>query len=503
MDPTRTTLGTVSLMIPTEWALEPGDGPDLRRWVVPSAAAGSPAGMVVVQTIGALPQGGPSIEVRLRAAAKALGAGAGVEVTAEARRVVLGTVPALLILTKGVLAAALLMAGKVTLFVAAWASEQGFKAIDAATTTLRPALPVVTPPPLGQAASVSIVGADLPFLRAWSPDGPSCAPNRGAWWVPQRLIGVSEPVKYGAVLEAQPQCPLSPRLALLRFARAAVEVLGRAWTKESKVEVTGQSDFAFPDGTLGATAIIDEKDGGALVTRCMAHARATPRGTFFIATATGPWSKGWQEAPKGTAPERIWERVDDVADSLLAILAEARPRPLPAVAAAAATRLLAKGRWSQLTEWSHSGSAPSLLGFGTFSAFSSGHTHATWTFRADGTCDVETDERSSVSCYDSYVAPSRGDYQTDWALSGLTVEPDARRARRFDVREPAAPGGPHLLVLSDPAGIATFHTLEFEATGTYGKHETRGTAIDGQIEGNYKASSGSLGDFKVWSPPSG
>lgn len=492
--PARTTLGTVSLAIPHGWAQEAD------RWLIPSATAGAPAGMVVAQAIGELPTGGPTIDVRLRAAASALGAAAGVEVTGEPRRVVLGTVPGLMLLAKGVLAAALLVAGKVTLVVAAWASEEAFKAIDAAMSSLRPALPVLTPPPLGPAASVSIVGADVPFLRAWSPDGPSCAPNRGAWWVPERLVGVAEPVKYGAVLEAQPQCPLSPRLALLRFARAAVEVLGRAWTRESKVEVTGQSDFAFPDGTLGATVIIDEKDGGALVTRCMAHARATPKGTFFVATATGPWSAGWQQAPKGTAPERIWERLDDVADSLLTIVAEARPRALPAVAAAATARLLAKGRWSRVTEWSDSSSVPSIQGFGTFSAFSSGRTRAVWTFRPDGTCDVETDERSSVSCYDSYVAPTRGDLQTDWALSGLSAEPETRRARRCSIHEPVAPGGPHLIVLTDPAGVATFHTLELEAKGRYGKTETTGVAIDGEIEGTYKASSGSLGDFKVWTP---
>lgn len=500
MDQPRTTLGTISILIPPGWAQQPDDGAEARRWLVAGATPGSPAGLVVVQTVGALPAGGPTIDARLRAAAQALGAAAGVEVAGEARRVVLGTVPALMILGRGVLAAALLVAGKVTLLVAAWANEQGFKAIDAAMSSLRPALPVVTPPPLGAAGGVSIVGADVPFLRAWSPDGPSCAPNRGAWWVPQRLVGVSEPVKYGAVLEAQPRCPLSPRLALLRFARAAAEVLGRKWTRASKVEVTGQSDFAFPDGTLGATVIIDEKDGGALVTRCMAHARATPRGTFFVATATGPWSAGWQQAPAGTAPERIWERVDDVADALLTILAEARPRPLPEVAAAATARLLERGRWTRRTEWSHSSSTPSLQGFGSFSAYSSGHTLATWTFRPDGTCDIETDETSSVSCYDSYVAPASGDYRTDWALSGLTDEPETRRTRRFEVREPAAPGGPHLIVVTDPAGVATFHTLELEAAGRYGDRETKGVAIDGEIEGTYKASSGSLGDFKVWTP---
>src|SRR5688500_10558436 len=91
MDPTRTTHGTISLVIPPAWRLAPDDGPDTRRWLLAPATGESPAGMIVLQTIGALPEGGPTIEARLHAAVGALGATAGVEVTAEARRVVLGT----------------------------------------------------------------------------------------------------------------------------------------------------------------------------------------------------------------------------------------------------------------------------------------------------------------------------------------------------------------------------------------------------------------------------
>lgn len=486
----RVVVGKVTLEVPETFVLKPdADAPDAdltKVWEAPGD------GVLVLQAVGVLPPGGPALEERVRAAALGFGKRLGVTQVGPARRLCVGTVPALGVPFKGGLGAALAVSDEVVLLFGAWGSPTALAAVDAATRTLRPALDVLAVRPPNTAPAVStVVGATTQAPSDWASSAKATAPNRARWDAPQVVLGARAwvPVSFPALLEAQPSSPLFLRAALRRWSTAAREALGRQLEKDARVVVTGEADFVFPDGTPGASTILDEVAGGRVVGRLVAHARATPKGALLMATSTGPDADGWKAAPAGTPPERLWERLDDVGQALLAVALHASPTEWPAIDEAAAARLAAKGTWSYSTRWSHvSGSFPSA-----FTA--SGSSHETWTFRADGTCTLESDDFMGFSAQHESAAPGHAG-QLGGVSTGLLDEPAGRRERRWEVRA----GAPALLVLHAPDGLVSAHALEFERAGTYGKQSFTGLAIDGRVEGSYSSGSGPSGRYEVYEP---
>ncbi len=493
MGDVRAVIGGVSLTLSEQWVEdEDALSDEGKGW---SLTTPDGEGILLARPA-ALPLGA-SLTEQLQKAAEPVARRLGGAQVAAPRRAAIGQVPALVALLTGPtgpvgLVAAAVAGADAVLLIAGWTSAAAAKGVDAVLSTARGAFASRSaPPPSGEPAMKAIAGAEVVYPAAWrvvpSTASTPVGPAQLRFAVPVAVEGLAAPAELDVLLEVQPGAPLAPRGGLAAWTREAVERLGRSWGPDAKAKIAAAEDYTYGDGSLGHTAVIQERDGAKIDTAVVAHVRTHRTLTVWAAVVAGPWTPGWRATPGVT--EAVYARLDEPARALLLVLSCVKARPLPAPRPEVAAQLVARKGWSRLHRWSV------VSGQGQFMSTARGHDRVAWTFAADGSAVREAEDSMGFTVAGPDHRPSRAG-EVGWRGVGILDDPGTHRAGRFEVRGPVAEPGPLLLVHEEPTGRTRLHALELTKAGEYGTSKFEGMAIDEQVEGTYQSGSSDSGEYR-------